>query len=193
MKTHAAEGRGAAALDARRAGPATAGRAAGLIATALAVVALCLPNGTARAQASSVAPAGAKPAAGAPRTGAQVFATTCAACHQAKGEGTDVYPPLAGSEWVQGDESRVVRIILHGLIGDVEVQGQVYNGAMPAWGPSLSDAEIAAVATYIRSSFGNKALPITAATVAEARAAHAGRTTPWTIPELLLIKVGEKK
>jgi mono/diheme cytochrome c family protein len=79
------------------------------------------------------------------------------------------------------------------LIGDVEVQGQVYNGAMPAWGPSLSDAEIAAVATYIRSSWGNKALPITAETVAKARAAHAGRTTPWTIPELLLIKAGATK
>jgi mono/diheme cytochrome c family protein len=175
----------------RRAALFAARHAARLIATMLVAGALALPNGTARAQGTALSPA-AKPAT-AIRTGAQIFSSTCAACHQAKGEGTDVYPPLAGSEWVQGDESRVVRIILHGLIGDVEVQGQVYNGAMPAWGPSLSDAEIAAVATYIRASFGNQALPITAATVAQARAAHAGRTTPWTIPELLLIKVGEKK
>jgi cbb3-type cytochrome c oxidase subunit III len=143
-----------------------------------------LPNGTAGAQAAAQAKA--------PRTGAQIFSSTCAACHQAQGEGTNVYPPLAGSEWVNGPESRVVRIILHGLIGDVEVQGQVYNGAMPAWGPTLSDEEIAAVATYIRASFGNRALPITAATVAQARAAYPGRTTPWTMPELLLIKPGEK-
>ena len=129
----------------------------------------------------------------APRTGAQIFSTTCAACHQAHGEGTDVYPPLAGSEWVNGAESRLVRIILHGLQGDVEVQGNTYNGAMPAWGPSLSDEEIANVATYIRSSFGNQALPVTTATVAEARAAYPGRKTPWTVPELLLVKVGEKK
>jgi cbb3-type cytochrome c oxidase subunit III len=128
-----------------------------------------------------------------PRTGAQIFSTTCAACHQAQGEGTDVYPPLAGSEWVKGEESRMVRIILHGLTGDVEVQGQVYAGAMPAWGPTLTDAEIAAVATYIRSSWGNQAMPVTTATVAQARATHAGRTTPWTVPELLLIKAGEKK
>ena len=148
---------------------------------------LIAPNGTARAQA----PAQHAPAK-APRTGAQIFATTCAACHQAQGEGTNTYPPLAGSEWVNGPESRVVRIILHGLVGDVEVQGNVYNGAMPAWGPTLSDEEIAAVATYIRSSFGNQALPITAATVAQARAAYPGRTTPWTMPELLLIKAGEK-
>jgi cbb3-type cytochrome c oxidase subunit III len=162
-------------------------RAALFIAIALAVGAIALPNGTAAAQGTALKPPAAT------RTGAQIFSSTCAACHQAKGEGTDTYPPLAGSEWVQGDESRVVRIILHGLIGDVEVQGQVYNGAMPAWGPSLNDAEIAAVATYIRSSFGNKALPITAETVAKARAAHAGRTTPWTIPELLLIKAGATK
>ena len=157
------------------------------LAAAMMVGVLALPNGTAHAQAATQ-PAAAK----APRTGAQIFATTCAACHQAQGEGTNTYPPLAGSEWVNGPESRMVRIILHGLVGDVEVQGNVYNGAMPAWGPTLSDAEIAAVATYIRSSFGNQALPITAATVAQARAANAARTTPWTMPELLLIKAGEK-
>lgn len=158
-------------------------RSALTIAVLVAGAAL-LPDGAALAQAGAQAKA--------PRTGAQVFASTCAACHQAQGEGTDVYPPLAGSEWVNGPESRVVRIILHGLVGDVEVQGQVYNGAMPAWGPSLSDEEIAAVATYIRASFGNRALPISAATVAQVRAANTGRTTPWTMPELLLIKAGEK-
>lgn len=163
-------------------------RRAALAIAALAVGAVLLPNGRAAAQAPAAKPAQARP----PRTGAQIFSSTCAACHQAQGEGTNVYPPLAASEWVNGPESRLVRIILHGLNGDVEVQGQVYNGAMPAWGPSLSDAEIAAVATYIRSSFGNQSLPITAATVAQARATHAARTTPWTMPELLLIKAGEK-
>jgi cbb3-type cytochrome c oxidase subunit III len=168
-------------------------RRAVFLAAAMFVAAALVPD-AARAQVPTAKPAAAKPAATAvPRTGAQIFSTTCAACHQAQGEGTNVYPPLAGSEWVQGDESRVVRIVLHGLIGDVEVQGQVYNGAMPAWGPSLSDADIANVLTYIRSSFGNQALPVTTATVAQARAAHAGRTTPWTVPELLLIKAGAKK
>jgi cbb3-type cytochrome c oxidase subunit III len=143
------------------------------------------------AGASSAAAQAAAPKA--PRTGAQIFSSTCAACHQAHGEGTDVYPPLAGSEWVNGAETRLVRIILHGLQGDVEVQGNVYNGAMPAWGPSLSDAEIANVASYLRASFGNQALPVTTETVAEARAAYPGRKTPWTVPELLLVKVGEKK
>lgn len=145
------------------------------------------------AGAALAAGAGAQSQGAQPRTGAQIFSTTCAACHQAQGEGTQMYPPLAGSEWVNGAESRLVRIIMHGLNGDVEVQGQVYNGAMPAWGSTLSDAEIAAVATYIRSSFGNQSPPVTTATVTQARTENAGRTTPWTVSELLLIKVGDKK
>ena len=121
----------------------------------------------------------------APSDGKKIFGATCAACHQATGEGVpEKYPPLAGSEWVTGDEGRLVRVILHGLTGDVEVEGETFNGAMPAWGPTLSDPDIAAVATYIRSSFGNKAAPVSAATVAQIRAATKSRTAPWTVPEL---------
>ena len=159
---------------------------AALAIAAIAVGIALLPEGGAHAQAAQAR--GAQP-----RTGAQIFSSTCAACHQAQGEGTQMYPPLAGSEWVNGAESRLVRIITYGLNGDVEVQGQVYNGAMPAWGSTLSDEEIAAVATYIRSSFGNQSPPVTTATVAKIRAANAGRTTPWTVSELLLVKVDDKK
>lgn len=155
-------------------------RRAALLVAAIAAAAALPPRREAAAQGAQ------------PRTGAQIFSSTCAACHQPQGEGTETYPPLAGSEWVKGNENRLIRIIMQGLTGDVEVQGQVYSGAMPAWGHTLSDAEIAAVATYIRSSWGNQALPVTTATVAQVRAANAARTTPWTVPELLLIKVGEK-
>jgi mono/diheme cytochrome c family protein len=125
-------------------------------------------------------------AAGAqPRTGAQVYSQTCAACHQPAGEGKEqMYPPLAGSEWVTGPDARLVRIVLHGLTGEIEVEGQTFAGMMPPWGPTLTDAEIAAVTTYVRSSFGNKAAPVTAATVAAIRKATATRTTPWTAAEL---------
>jgi mono/diheme cytochrome c family protein len=140
----------------------------------------------------TLAPRGADARPGQQRTGQQVFASTCAACHQAQGEGTDVYPPLAGSEFVTGNEARLVRIVLHGLVGEVEVQGQPYSGAMPGWAPTLSDAEIAAVTTYIRSSWGNAAPAVAAATVAQLRAAHAGRTTPWTLAELAKIIPVEK-
>lgn len=121
--------------------------------------------------------------------GKTVYSTTCAACHQATGEGVEgTYPPLAGSEWVNGDEAKVVRIVLGGLTGPVEVAGETYSGMMPPWGGVLKDADIAAVLTYVRSTWGNKAAPITAAKVAAIRAATASRTAPWTIPELAAVK-----
>ena len=121
--------------------------------------------------------------------GAKIYSTTCASCHQATGDGVEgSYPPLAGSEWVSGSEGRVVRILLHGLTGQVEVAGETYSGLMPPWGGTLNDAELAAVASYVRANFGNKAAPITAATVARVRAATAARTTPWTAAELAGVK-----
>lgn len=121
--------------------------------------------------------------------GKQVFATTCAACHQATGEGVaGVYPPLAGSEWVTGDEAKVVRILLHGVTGPIEVAGETFNGMMPPWGGTLKDEDIAAVLTYVRSTWGNKGTPITAAKVASIRAATTSRATPWTAEELAAVK-----
>lgn len=137
------------------------------------------------AGALTLAAARAPERAGQPRTGAQVYASTCAACHQPQGEGTgEAYPPLAGSPFVTGPEGRLVRILLHGITGELEIDGQIYSGLMPGWGTSLDDAELAAVATYIRTSWGNQASAVTPATVAGIRGAHAGRTTPWTVAEL---------
>src|SRR3954451_16807986 len=121
--------------------------------------------------------------------GKVVYSTTCAACHQATGEGVEgTYPPLAGSEIVNGDEAKVVRIVLNGLTGPVEVAGETYSGMMPPWGGVLKDPEIAAVLTYVRSAWGNKAAPVTPAKVAAIRAATASRTTPWTAAELAQVK-----
>ena len=121
--------------------------------------------------------------------GKQVYSTTCAACHQVTGEGTaGVFPPLAGSEWVTGDDAKVVRILLNGVTGPIEVAGETYNGMMPPWGGTLKDADIAAVLTYVRSAWGNKAAPVTAAKVASIRAATSSRTAPWTAAELAAVK-----
>jgi mono/diheme cytochrome c family protein len=144
-------------------------------AVVLGVVASTLPDAEARPSSHSAQP----------RTGQQIYASTCAACHQPAGEGNgETYPPLAGSEWVTGHDGRLVRIILHGLTGEIEVEGQTYAGVMPPWGAMLKDEEVAAVATYIRSSWGNKATAVTAAAVAQIRKAHADRSTPWTAAEL---------
>ena len=124
---------------------------------------------------------GEKPAAaGAKIDGGAIFTSLCAACHQATGLGLPgVFPPLAGSEWVVGKADTVIAIVLHGVNGPIEVKGQTYQGAMPAFGATLGDAEIAAVLTHIRSQWGNAAAAIDTETVAAARARLADRSEPY--------------
>jgi mono/diheme cytochrome c family protein len=127
---------------------------------------------------------GAAAASAAPVNGQTIFTGTCAACHQASGQGSPgMFPPLAGSEYVTGDAGRMIRIVLKGLSGPVTVHGGQYNGQMPPW-QQLSDAELSAVLTYVRSSWGNSAAAVSAADVAKERAASAGHTGPWTAAEL---------
>lgn len=123
--------------------------------------------------------------------GKKSYLQTCAACHQASGLGVaGVYPPLAGSEWVNGSEERVVRVLLHGLNGPIEVEGKPYNGAMPAFGKvtgggyNWKEDKIAQVLTYIRQEWGNKSVAITTEKVAEVLAKEKARAKPWTSAEL---------
>jgi len=145
--------------------------------------------------AAKPATTSAKPGASSPRApdGKKVFATICLVCHQVNGEGIEEkYPPLAGSELATDDDGKIIRIILHGLTGPVEVQGTTFEGLMPPWGPTLKDAEIAAVATYVRGAWGNKAAPVTVARVAAVRAATRSRKTPWTAAELARVVAASK-
>lgn len=123
--------------------------------------------------------------------GKKSYLQTCAACHQASGQGVaGVYPPLVESEWVTGNEERVIRVLLHGLGGPVEVHGKTYNGAMPAFGKVIGggynwkEDKIAQVLTYIRQEWGNAAAPITKEKVAEVLAKEKDRPKPWTQAEL---------
>lgn len=141
----------------------------------------------------------AKAAASAPKelTPEQILASgkrlyqTCAACHQATGQGVaGVYPPLAGSEWVLGKEDRLIRVLLHGLGGPIQVKGNTYNGAMPAFGKvpgggyNWSEEKISHVLSYIRHEWGNNAEFITKNKVAEVLAAEKARAKSWTQDEL---------
>ena len=83
-----------------------------------------------------------------------------------------------------GDPSVTTHIILKGLTGEIQVAGQTFNGQMPAWEKVLSDAEIAAAVTYIRSSWGNAAGAVDAAAVAAERAKISSRAKPFTAKEL---------
>lgn len=110
--------------------------------------------------------------------GKAVFAAQCAACHQATGKGLPgVFPPLDGSEWVRGDARTVANILLHGINGKISVAGAEYNGAMPSF-QQLSDAELAAVASHVRSSWSNKAPALSATLFTQERKAST-RTTPF--------------
>lgn len=115
--------------------------------------------------------------------GRRLYAS-CAACHQPDGKGVPGnFPPLTGSSWVTGEPSGLIRILLHGLEGDIVVSGVTFSGTMPAW-KHLSDEQLAAVATYVRGSFGNSASGVEPDQVAALRRASTGRTQPWTQAEL---------
>jgi mono/diheme cytochrome c family protein len=111
--------------------------------------------------------------------GAQLFTAKCAACHQATGLGIPgVFPPLAGSEWIRGSDKILIQIPLHGISGVLQVKGASYRGTMPPFN-TLSDEEIAAILTYVRSHFTNAAPAVSPATVAAGRVATHSRTLPF--------------
>lgn len=118
------------------------------------------------------------------RAGQAVFGRTCATCHQQNGRGiAGVYPPLENSPIVAGEAATLIQIVLHGLQGPITVHGRTYNSVMPPW-KSLSDADIAAVLTYVRTTWGAGATAVPAELVTSERARTAARTTMWTAGEL---------
>lgn len=128
-------------------------------------------TGTAAPVAANAA-AGSKNVAGFDYSslGEQVYSQSCASCHGESGTGTPgVFPPLAGDPVVTGkDADAHARIVLHGLSGKV-INGTKYAAQMPAFGPQLSDAQIAAVIDHERTSWGNQAPIITPAQVTRDR------------------------
>lgn len=114
---------------------------------------------------TTVAAGGASAAAG-----QKVYTTNCSSCHQANGKGQpSVFPPLDGNPVVTGPAPKVIDIVKNGLSGKITVAGATYNGQMPAWKGTLSDGDIAAVVTYIRGAWSNKAGAVTAAEVTSAK------------------------
>ncbi len=89
--------------------------------------------------------------------GKQVYMGLCFACHQPDGKGLPgAFPPLAGSDFLQADRERAVRIVLKGLTGPVTVSGQTINSIMPPQEAVLTDAQIANVLTFVFNTWGNK-------------------------------------
>lgn len=116
----------------------------------------------------------------------------CVTCHQPTGIGIPgVNPPLAGSEWVLAEgPNRVIAIVELGLQGPVTVNGLQFNAAMPTLGRgNLSDEDVAAVATFIRTNikWGNKASAVTPEQVKAVREQIKSRSAQWTSPEVLAL------
>ena len=89
--------------------------------------------------------------------GKAVYEQVCGLCHNPDGMGKpNQAPPFAGSEWAVASPARMIRIPLSGLSGPVKVKDAEWNLSMPAMGAALPDEDLAAVLTYIRSSWGNK-------------------------------------
>ncbi len=101
-------------------------------------------------------------------TGEQIFGRTCIACHQANGKGIpNVFPPLAGSDFLRNNKDRAIDFVLHGHSGPLVVNGDSFNNTMPP--QPLNDRQIAEVLTFVRISFGNKMSAVAPEEVARIR------------------------
>lgn len=92
--------------------------------------------------------------------GRRLFTSICAACHQPTGLGRpNVFPPLAGSDFLNADKNRAIKIVIFGRQGEVVVNGQKFNNNMPSF--PLNDQDIANVLTFVYNSFGNSGFDVT--------------------------------
>ena len=133
-----------------------------------------------------------KPAAADPlAVGKRVFSASCETCHQAEGQGNPAnqVPPLAGSEWVNDQNpAKIIRFVLNGVKGPIKVKGEPFPGNATTMTPFrdvlTNEVEIAAVLSYVRASWGNKAPAVTGDEVAKVREATKSRTEQWTVEEV---------
>lgn len=117
--------------------------------------------------------------------GENIYGRVCSTCHQSNGEGVEgAFPTLVGTDYVNGKVSRFAGIIIHGLYGEMEVNGVSYNGNMPAWGEQISDEEVAAVMTFVRNSFGNNSTDVPIDSIKSYRETFEERTAQWEVGEL---------
>lgn len=119
--------------------------------------------------------------------GQRTFTAMCAPCHQDTGLGVPgQFPPLAGSDWVNAPgHDRLIRVVLDGLSGPIEVSGQPFNGTMLPWRETLNDEQIAAVLTYVRQAWGNQGAAVSVEAVNALRDQTKDRgARPWTMETL---------
>ena len=111
----------------------------------------------------------------------------CVTCHQPDGKGLPAagLPGIAATRWVNQDPDRLIKLALKGLMGEIEVREEKFNGAMTPFEGLLNDEELAAALTYVRLSFGNDAPAITPQQVGKVRAAGKAKIGLYLVDELL--------
>jgi len=104
------------------------------------------------------------------KRGEEIYNKVCLACHQADGSGVPMmFPPVTQSKFINGDNEQLIRVILDGMSGPVEIKGEEYNSIMPPQKDNLDDQEVSDLIYYLRNSFSNSAGDITAEEVARIR------------------------
>jgi len=129
------------------------------------------------------------------KNGAKIYQAKCQGCHQPNGLGDGAnFPPLGGSEWVTGDTSALAQIIMNGAQGPIKVAGRTWNGAMPGQAAGMTEADLAALMTYIRNSFGNESGEVVSIEMASnAFAAYKERAAGAAIPPMIQVAELESK
>jgi len=119
--------------------------------------------------------------------GKKVYESVCGICHGMDGAGKPGQaPPLAGSEWVLAKGiNRLAHIPLEGVNGSIKVEGKDWSLNMAAMGAALSDSDLAAVLTYLRTSWGNKAGEVTADDIKKVRDEIGGHPQPVSGDQLM--------
>ena len=132
---------------------------------ALSIAAFCFFSILAQAQKSAGTPS-------VMTLGKTIYAQHCKTCHQVDGAGAqNMIPTLIKTDYVLGNKARLIKILLNGMNGEITVNGDIYSNEMPSQ-KKLTDNEIAAVLTYVRKSFGNKASAVTVSEVKTVRASN---------------------
>jgi mono/diheme cytochrome c family protein len=118
------------------------------------------------------------------RIGEAFYAARCVVCHGPDGMGGSAIPPLSGSWWVAKGPEMIIPIVTQGMTGPVAVRGRVYNALCPGQ-PDIGERALAALASYISNSFGNKGSEVGVRSVDEIKAKHKARSIlSWTPAEL---------
>lgn len=118
-------------------------------------------------------------------SGAYLYGQNCASCHGNNARGrAGIFPPLVDSQWITGNTTVPIRILLHGLSGTIKVRGQKYSGRMPSFKARLSAAEMVAILNFLRAQSKDKLPQITLDEVIRLGKKYSRRVQPWRASQL---------